>query len=132
MNDLRRLLPVAAILLLLAAGVIWMVGSGGGTKTVTAYFPRAVSIYEGSDVRVLGVAIGQVDEVVPEGTQVKVVMTYDEDVDVPQDAQAGVGMLSMRERAAELGGRSEVTCPPTGGTVVRAWLPVPSPTEEKR
>ena len=30
---------------------------------------------------------------------------------------------SLRERAAELGGRSEVTCPPTGGTVVRAWLP---------
>jgi virulence factor Mce-like protein len=34
------------------------------------------------------VAVGQVDQVVPEGTQVKVVMTYDEDVDVPQDAQA--------------------------------------------
>lgn len=56
----------------------------------------------------------------------------DDGVGIPQDAQAGVGMLSMRERAAELGGRSEVTCPPTGGTVVRAWLPVPSPTEEKR
>ncbi len=45
-------------------------------------------MYEGSDVRVLGVAIGQVEEVVPQGTQVKVVMTYDSDVDVPQDAQA--------------------------------------------
>ena len=36
----------------------------------------------------------------------------------------GVGLVSLRERAAELGGRSEVTCPPGGGTVVRAWLPL--------
>ena len=42
----------------------------------------------------------------------------------PPEAQAGVGLVSLRERAAELGGRSEVTCPATGGTVVRAWLPL--------
>ncbi len=88
MSDLRRWLPVAVVLLLLLAGVVWMLGGESDRKTVTAYFPRAVSIYEGSDVRVLGVAVGQVEEVVPEGTQVKVVMTYDEDVDVPQDAEA--------------------------------------------
>ncbi|WP_036517062.1 MCE family protein [Nocardioides sp. J54] len=88
MSDLRRLLPVAVVVLLLAAGVVWMIGGAGDAKTVTAYFPRAVSVYEGSEVRVLGVAIGKVEEVVPEGTQVKVVMTYDSDVDVPQDAQA--------------------------------------------
>ena len=40
------------------------------------------------------------------------------------EAQAGVGLVSLRERAAELGGRSEVTCPATGGTLVRAWLPL--------
>lgn len=88
MSEVRRFLPVAVVVLLLLAGVVWMLGGSGDTKTVTAYFPRTVSIYEGSDVRVLGVAIGQVEEVVPEGTQVKVVMTYDGEVDVPQDAQA--------------------------------------------
>ena len=36
----------------------------------------------------------------------------------------GVGLVSLHERASELGGRSEVTCPATGGTVVRAWLPL--------
>lgn len=87
-DALRRWLPLAVIGLLLLTAVVWLVGSGGGTKTVTAYFPRAVSLYEGSDVRILGVAVGQVEEVVPEGTQVKVVMSYDEDVDVPQNAQA--------------------------------------------
>ncbi len=43
---------------------------------------------------------------------------------VPTDVEAGVGLLSLRERAAELGGRTEVTCPPEGGTRVRAWLPL--------
>ncbi len=37
----------------------------------------------------------------------------------------------LRERAAELGGRSEVTCPPGGGTTVRAWLPL-RPEEASR
>ena len=37
---------------------------------------------------------------------------------------AGVGMLSVRERAAELGGVCSVTCPASGGTVVRVRLPL--------
>lgn len=36
---------------------------------------------------------------------------------------AGIGLRSIRERAEELGGRTEITCPSTGGTRVRAWLP---------
>lgn len=43
---------------------------------------------------------------------------------VDVEAQAGVGLVGLRERAAELGGRSEVTCPADGGTLVRAWLPL--------
>jgi signal transduction histidine kinase len=48
----------------------------------------------------------------------------DDGTGIAAEAQAGVGLVSLRERAAELGGRSEVTCPATGGTVVRAWLPL--------
>jgi len=50
---------------------------------------------------------------------------------IDRDRQAGVGLLSMRERAEELGGRSEVTCPTSGGTVVRAWLPMRAVTAEE-
>jgi signal transduction histidine kinase len=39
------------------------------------------------------------------------------------DVTAGVGLLSLRERAEELGGRCEVVCPQSGGTTVRAVLP---------
>ena len=48
----------------------------------------------------------------------------DDGTGIAPEAQAGVGLVSLRERAAELGGRCEVVCPPTGGTVVRAWLPL--------
>ena len=42
----------------------------------------------GSDVRVLGVAVGTVDEVTPSGTDVEVTMSYDADVKIPADASA--------------------------------------------
>lgn len=48
----------------------------------------------------------------------------DDGVGISADRQAGVGLVGLRERAAELGGTSEVLCPPDGGTVVRARLPL--------
>ena len=54
------------------------------------------------------------------------VEVVDDGVGVDPAATAGVGLVSLRERVAELGGRSEVVCPPSGGTTVRAWLPLRS------
>lgn len=48
----------------------------------------------------------------------------DDGLGIPSDVEAGVGLVSLRERAAELGGRCEITCPPGGGTTVKAWLPL--------
>ena len=42
---------------------------------------------------------------------------------LPIDHRAGVGTVSMRERAEELGGRCNVVSLPSGGTVVTAELP---------
>lgn len=42
---------------------------------------------------------------------------------IGEDVVAGVGLLSLRERAEELGGLCEVRCPEGGGTTVTAWLP---------
>ncbi|TKJ21687.1 sensor histidine kinase [Blastococcus sp. CCUG 61487] len=52
-----------------------------------------------------------------------VVTVTDDGVGIARDAPAGVGLVSLRERAAELGGTCTVECPPEGGTVVRAVLP---------
>lgn len=57
---------------------------------VTAYFPRTVGIYPGSDVRVLGVRIGEVKEITPEGGRVRVEVEYEADRKVPADAQAAI------------------------------------------
>jgi len=37
----------------------------------------------------------------------------------------GVGLRSMRERAAEVSGDWSIRTLPEGGTEVRAWLPTP-------
>ncbi|MGW2703113.1 MCE family protein [Streptomyces sp. NPDC001340] len=57
---------------------------------VTAYFPRTVGIYPGSDVRVLGVRIGEVKKITPEGGRVRVELEYDQGRKVPADAQAAI------------------------------------------
>lgn len=57
---------------------------------VTAYFSRTVGLYEGSDVRVLGVPIGRVDNVMPVGKAVRVDLSYDATYKVPADAHAVV------------------------------------------
>jgi PAS domain S-box-containing protein len=40
-----------------------------------------------------------------------------------------LGLLGMRERAAMLGGRVNVSSAPGNGTTVTAWIPLPSPEE---
>jgi phospholipid/cholesterol/gamma-HCH transport system substrate-binding protein len=55
---------------------------------ITAHFSEAVGIYPGSDVRVLGVKIGTIEDVVPEGKTVKVVLAYEAGYKVPADAAA--------------------------------------------
>lgn len=57
---------------------------------VTAYFPRTVGIYPGSDVRVLGIRIGEVKRITPEGNRVRVELEYEEGRKLPADAQAAI------------------------------------------
>jgi phospholipid/cholesterol/gamma-HCH transport system substrate-binding protein len=89
MAVLKRVVVPAVLVLLLVAAAFTMFRSDE-TKTLTAHFPRTISIYEGSDVRVLGVPVGKVDRVTPSGTDVVVTMHYDADVQVPADAKAAI------------------------------------------
>ncbi|MEV4254117.1 ATP-binding protein, partial [Spirillospora sp. NPDC049652] len=52
------------------------------------------------------------------------VSVQDDGIGPPEDLRGGVGMSSMRERAAELGGACTVSGRPEGGTLVRARLPL--------
>ncbi|KAA9379733.1 sensor histidine kinase [Microbispora cellulosiformans] len=57
------------------------------------------------------------------GGELRVRIT-DDGIGLPARLRAGVGMSSMRERAAELGGSCTVTAPDIGGTVVEARFPL--------
>lgn len=87
MKNLTRWVVPVLLTALVVTGLYFLL-SGTSGKTLTAYFPRTVSLYKGSDVRILGVKVGAVDSVTPDGAQVKVVMHYDTKVTVPADAKA--------------------------------------------
>ena len=88
----RLVLGAGAVIVaaaLVAGGVIVYSASHKNTQ-VTAYFSEAIGVYPGSTVRVLGVPVGTVDSVQPQGTEVKVTMTVNSGVAVPADATAVV------------------------------------------
>ena len=91
------LLPgvAAAVALALVAGLVVLLWPGGGSRTVRAEFTRAVGLYEGSDVRILGVKVGEVTDVEPHGDRVLVELRYDDEYRVPADAKAVVVASSV-------------------------------------
>ncbi len=88
-GSLQRGVATAASLVLLAA-LGWTVLKPAGQYRVTAWFEQTVGLYAGSDVRILGIAVGEVTDVLPLGDRVRVQMVIDEDYDVPADAAAVV------------------------------------------
>ncbi|HEY8372887.1 MAG TPA: MCE family protein [Pseudonocardiaceae bacterium] len=94
-RDLTRAVALACILALVTAGVVWWVLHRAAGTRITAHFSSAVGLYEGSDVRVLGVRVGTIERVHPEGRTVRVEMVVDPEVDVPADVQAVVVAPSL-------------------------------------
>ncbi|MCW3813954.1 MCE family protein [Micromonospora sp. DR5-3] len=84
----RRPLAAATVLLTAVAVGVVLWRHEAPQRRVVAYFTKAVGVYPGSDVRVLGVRVGEVESVTPQGRTVRVAMRYDPEVDIPADAQA--------------------------------------------
>ena len=89
MKNLKRRVAVVTALALVAA-LTYVLWPRNESVHVTAYFPRTVGIYPGSDVRVLGVRIGEVEKITPEGDRVRVELKYDEGRKVPADVKAAI------------------------------------------
>lgn len=91
----RRGVVAVAAGAILAAGCSVPFAGGGDSYSVTAYFPRAVALYEQGQVRVLGLPAGRVTDIVTEarcptedGTTtpcVRVELSLDADVELPAD-----------------------------------------------
>jgi len=92
----RRRPPLGARILIgllglaLLGGSAGCLGSGGSSKQLTVHFARTVGLYKHSDVRVLGVRIGEVTSIRPEGRTVRVELSYDAKYKLPPDAKAVV------------------------------------------
>ena len=84
----RLLTAVVGLALVGTAAGCGTFGAGSDQKTLSAMFDRAVGVYVASDVRILGVRIGEVTAIKPQGSAVRVEMTYDAKYEIPADAQA--------------------------------------------
>ena len=83
-----------ALMLLISAALWWLTMAPSGTR-ITAYFAKAVGVYPDSEVKVLGVGVGRITEVTPEGDRVRVEMTVDDGIEIPAGAQAVVVAPSL-------------------------------------
>ena len=79
---------IAVVVLVVGGGTWWYVGSRAGRTTFSALFSETVGVYPGSDVRILGVPVGAVDSVDPQGTDVRISMYLNDGVSVRPDTSA--------------------------------------------
>lgn len=96
MSALTRRLPlgrrgwIAVVAILVVVLGYLAFAPGGSQKTATIYLDQAISVYPGTDVDIMGVAVGRVDSVTPVGSQVKVKISYDSKYQLPADVRAAV------------------------------------------
>jgi phospholipid/cholesterol/gamma-HCH transport system substrate-binding protein len=82
-----KTIALALIAILLVASVLSLVFGAKTSKTATLYYQRATGLYTGSGVRILGVQVGKVLDVQPQGTTVKVKIKYNSKYKIPANAQ---------------------------------------------
>jgi phospholipid/cholesterol/gamma-HCH transport system substrate-binding protein len=80
----------ATVALAFVASAVALLWPSGQERHATAYFAGAVGIVPGSDVRILGVRVGTVTAVQPQGTVVRVDLSWDAKYPVPAGAKAAV------------------------------------------
>lgn len=93
MRVLNRSVVLAVVALLVGAVVLVSApgrDDAGDPKSLVATFSRTTSLYEGADVRVLGVRVGRVESIEVNGTAVDVEITYDGDVELPAEVRAAI------------------------------------------
>lgn len=79
---------LAVLALIVAAFVGYRIVDARSGATVEAVFDQAVGLYAGSDVQMLGVPVGRVTDVTPEGDTVRVTMRLDNGYDAAADTAA--------------------------------------------
>jgi phospholipid/cholesterol/gamma-HCH transport system substrate-binding protein len=94
-RDLTRGVSIAVVLALVISVFLWWALVEGNQRRYSAVFTGVVGLYEDNDVRILGVKVGHVDKVTPEGDTVRVDMLVDRTVKIPQNANAVIVAPSL-------------------------------------
>lgn len=94
-QGLARGVAIAVVVALVIAAVLWWVLRETNEKRYSAVFTGTVGLYEGNDVRVLGVRVGHVDKVTPQGDTVRVDLLVEREVTIPADAGAVIVAPSL-------------------------------------
>ncbi|XBB67341.1 MCE family protein [Nocardioides sp. WV_118_6] len=79
---------LGALLVVVAALVVWRASAGPGTYRVTATFAEAPGVYVGNSVKILGVPVGRVTRVDPGAAGVEVELEVTADHRLPADVSA--------------------------------------------
>lgn len=121
MNNRNRVaLVVAALLVLVTAGVLVTRTTGEDKVKVAAIFRDAYPLVSGSRVRVAGVNVGEVDDVIPENGMAKVILKLNREVlPIHVDARADIviqDLLGERFIALDRGSPNAPLLP-DGGTL---------------
>jgi phospholipid/cholesterol/gamma-HCH transport system substrate-binding protein len=117
---LGRFVAIVLVLGVVTAGALWWIFGADEQKRITAYFSRAVGVYAGSDVQVLGVKVGTVESVTPRGDRVQVVFSLDHEVKIAPDTKAVVVAPSVvSDRYVQLTDLSH------GGPVIKDGAVIP-------
>ncbi len=76
---------------------------GAPNRQISAVFPRASNLFVGSEVRVLGVQVGTITDITPEGDTVRVAMEVSPDQPLPEGVGAALVPTSLLgERVIQL------------------------------
>lgn len=81
---------VTVVLALVAGFVGWQLYKKLTTNTVVAYFTETLALYPGDKVQIMGVRVGAIDEIEPDGDKMKVTFSYASRYKVPANATASI------------------------------------------
>ncbi|BDB42510.1 hypothetical protein IWGMT90018_29560 [Mycobacterium kiyosense] len=88
---LRRAVTTLVVALALVAGFFgWHTYQKLTNNTVVAYLPAAIGLYSGDKVQIMGVRVGSIDSIEPDGDKMKVTFHYNNRYKVPANATAVV------------------------------------------
>ncbi|HEY0450253.1 MCE family protein [Actinophytocola sp.] len=94
-RNAATIVALACVLALAVAGALWWAGMTSSGTRITAYFAKAVGVYPDSEVKILGIGVGRITAVEPQGTRVRVDLTVDDGIEIPADASAVVVAPSL-------------------------------------